>query len=316
MKIFPVIFLYLFFNTNAAEAADTLYFSGNIKVSKKITYKYTLRFTINNYSKLTGYSLTDPGGPNETKTRISGSYDSLNKVVTFEEKDVLRSKVDLQKNDLCFVKASLVLKKNKLVETLSGKFTGFGVDKATQCASGEIQLINTDKVKIILKRMNEPDELPKKLSPVEKKDSNNVVKRENKPDELPKNLNPAEKKSNTNVVKISDEKGKEFEITGDKIKLSIWDNGQVDGDRISILLNGEFILENYSAGTVKKIIEITLTDKGVDTLKFIALNEGDIPPNTAAILIESPFEQYRIMTEAKLNEVRTIYLRKKLHKSN
>ena len=61
-------------------------------------------------------------------------------------------------------------------------------------------------------------------------------------------------------------------------------------------------------------MELTLSDKEVDTIKIIALNEGTLPPNTAAIIIESPFEQYPIMTQAKLNEVRTIYLRKKLHK--
>ena len=289
MKILLISFLFIFIYTDDAVAADTLYFSGNIKVSKNISYKYYLRFTMDNENKLTGYSLTDPGGLNETKTRIFGVYDSVNKVIQFEEKDVLRSKVDLKKNDLCFVKASLVLKKSKLIETLSGKFTGHAADRITKCASGEIRLINTDRVKIILKNLNEPDE--------SQKDSiaNDKIK------------------GNT-VVKISDEKGKVFEITGYKIKLSIWDNGQVDGDRISILLNGKYILEDYSTTAVRKIMELTLSDKEVDTIKIVALNEGTLPPNTAAIIIESPFEQYPIMTQAKLNEVRTIYLRKKPHK--
>ena len=66
--------------------------------------------------------------------------------------------MDLKKNDLCFVNASLVLKKTKLVETLSGKFKGFAADRTTPCASGEIQLINTDRAKVILKNMANEDD--------------------------------------------------------------------------------------------------------------------------------------------------------------
>ncbi|MES1181185.1 MAG: hypothetical protein ABUL44_00165 [Flavobacterium sp.] len=131
----------------------------------------------------------------------------------------------------------------------------------------------------------------------------------NKPEELPNTENTEVKKENT--ITIVDAKGKEFSITGNKIKLSIWDNGEVDGDRISILLNDKYILENYMVTFSSKIIEVTLSEKETDTLKIIALNEGSLPPNTAAIKIESKFEQYPVITKANLNEIRTIYLRKK-----
>ena len=114
------------------------------------------------------------------------------------------------------------------------------------------------------------------------------------------------------MVKIADDKGKEFEITGSRIKLTIWDKGQVDGDRISIMLNGKYLLENYSTVAAPKIIETLLSGNELDTIKIIALNEGTLPPNTAAIIIETPFEKYQILTEAKTNEVRWIYLRKKI----
>ena len=116
-------FCFLSLLATTATAGDTLYFVGNIKVSKKISYKYNLRFTIGNDNKITGYSLSDPGGPNETKTKIFGTYDSVNRIISYEEKNVLRSSVDLQRKDLCFVKAELKFKKTKLIEELSGKFT-------------------------------------------------------------------------------------------------------------------------------------------------------------------------------------------------
>src|SRR6185503_6607158 len=151
---FFVIISILFFFPTIVSAADTLYFKGKIKVSKSVSYDYSLRFTISEKNQVTGYSLSDPGGPTETKTKITGTYDSVNKIISFEEKSVLRSKVDLQKNFLCFVKASLKLKKTKFLEELAGDFVGTEPGKTTLCATGEIKLINTDKVRVFLKQKN------------------------------------------------------------------------------------------------------------------------------------------------------------------
>lgn len=265
-------------------ASDTLYFVGNIKVSKKVSYKYNLRFAIDAENRLTGYSLSDPGGPNETKTKISGNYDSVNMVINYEEKNVLRSKVDLQKSDLCFVKASLKFKKSKTLETLSGRFTGFEPGKTEICASGEIKLINTDRYKVIMKQIGEDPASQEANSASNSKDK---------------------------TVKITSDKGKEFLVTGNTVKFTIWDNGQIDGDRISIMINGKTILQDYNIAATAKVMEIPLSDNAVDTVTITALNEGTLPPNTAAIQIDTKSEQYQVLTQAKVNEVRTIYLRKK-----
>ncbi|MEO6455509.1 MAG: hypothetical protein ABIN97_15625 [Ginsengibacter sp.] len=302
-----VVFSLIYFFPTIASAADTLYFKGKIKVSKNVSYNYSLRFTVNK-SLVTGYSLSDPGGPTETKTKISGTYDSVNNILSFEEKSVLRSKVDLQKNFLCFVKASLRLKRTKLIEELTGKFIGTEPGKATECATGEIKMINTNMVISFLKQKNVPPP----------PDSTKTTTAETKKDkELPTSKTIAVPETETiptskaNTIMVADAKGKEFLITGNKIKLTIWDNGEVDGDRISILLNDKYILEDYMVTFSAKIIDVTLSDNAIDTVKIIAHNEGTLPPNTAAIKIESKLEQYPIITKANLNEIRTIYLRKK-----
>jgi len=284
---FIFCFSFLSLLTATAIASDTLYFVGHIIITKKISYKYNLRFTIDD-GKVTGYSLSDPGGINETKTKIFGNYDSVNKVINYEEKNVLRSSVDLKKNDLCFVKATLKFKKTKLLEMLSGKFTGIEPGKTEPCANGQIKLINTDRYKVIMKQINNADESPDTIA-------------------------PAKNKSKYPVVKIDDEKGREFLITGSTVKLTIWDNGQVDGDKISILLNGKYVLSDYTIAAGGKFMDITLSGNEMDTVQVIALNEGTLPPNTAAIQIATNSEKYQILTQAKINEVRTIYLRRKLH---
>ena len=285
MKFAIVLSLFLILAKNSI-ATDTLYFAGSIKITKSIAYKYFLRFTIDKENQLHGYSLSDPGGPSETKTKISGSFDSVKKTISFQENIVLRSKVDLKSNDLCFVRATLVLNKNKLVETLAGNFSGFKIDKVTECANGKINLINTDRAKVILNTWDEQNKF---------NDNTKKIALEN----------------SGKLLTLSNEKGKSLYITGNTVKLIIWDNGQVDGDKISITLNGINILNDYTLTAEAKVMEVPLSGNAIDTLKIIALNVGTIAPNTAAIKIETLVEQYPILTKAVLNEVRTIYLTKK-----
>ena len=285
MKTTIVLSLFLILAKNSI-ASDTLYFAGSIKITKSIAYKYFLRFTIDKKNQLHGYSLSDPGGPSETKTKISGSFDSVKKTISFQENIVLRSKVDLKSNDLCFVRATLVLNKNKLVETLAGNFSGFKIDKVTECADGKINLINTDRAKVILNTWDEQNKF---------NDNSKKIALE----------------SSVKLLTLSNEKGKSIHITGNTVKLIVWDNGQVDGDKISITLNGINILNDYTLTAEAKVMEVPLSGNAIDTLKIIALNVGTIAPNTAAIKIETLVEQYPILTKAVLNEVRTIYLTKK-----
>ncbi len=75
-------------------------------------------------------------------------------------------------------------------------------------------------------------------------------------------------------------------VDSDKIKLSVWDNERVDGDRISLSLNGKWILRNYEIAKEKRSLDIELIKNQVNELIFFAENLGEIPPNTTAINIQ------------------------------
>lgn len=271
-------------------ASDTLYFAGYIKIKNAKDYKYNIRFTVDKYKNITGYSLSDPGGESEVKTKITGTFDSITNILKYEETNVIRSKVDLKKNDLCFVKATLKIKKNKFFETFEGDFVGVEPGKETPCATGVINIQNAKRISATLAMVAEKDSVKKLVKDYRKE------KRDFRKD---------------TDIKITDTKGKEFIVTGDIVKLTLWDKGKVDGDMISIKLNDKYILEKYTLTKEIKIIEIKLSGNDVDVLKIVALNEGTLPPNTAAVKIETAIEQYPILTEAKMNEERTIYLKRK-----
>ena len=278
------------FLQGAKASGDTLYYVGNIIVSKKVSFAYNLRFTINSKNEVTGYSLTDAGGTSETKVRISGLYDSLKETINFEEKNIVRTKVDQSQNDLCFVHATLTFKHNKLIETLAGKFSGFKLNGNTPCANGEIKLINARKGQNIRSTVD------KMLTPLQKKEDASK---------------PLATETKKEIMKVSDDKGIVLPFTGNTVQLTIWDNGMIDGDRVSVMLNDVYLVKDYTLDSTKKIINAPLTNNAVDTVKIIALNEGKIAPNTAMIRVESTTETYPIEVRAAVNEVRKIYLKKK-----
>ncbi len=75
-------------------------------------------------------------------------------------------------------------------------------------------------------------------------------------------------------------------VRSKKFKLSVWDNERVDGDIISLSLNGKWILRNQEIVKEKYSLDVELIKDQVNQLVFFAENLGDIPPNTTAINIQ------------------------------
>jgi len=70
------------------------------------------------------------------------------------------------------------------------------------------------------------------------------------------------------------------------LNLSVWDNERVDGDRISLSLNGRWILRNHEINKEKHQFQIELIPNQINQLIFFAENLGEIPPNTTALNIQ------------------------------
>jgi hypothetical protein len=75
---------------------------------------------------------------------------------------------------------------------------------------------------------------------------------------------------------------KEYSMDRKTLQLEIWDNDQVDGDIVSIMLNNRWILRGVKVTKTKQKLEIPLGE-GNNTLVLHADNLGTAPPNTAAV---------------------------------
>lgn len=79
------------------------------------------------------------------------------------------------------------------------------------------------------------------------------------------------------------------------VKISIYDKNRVDGDIVSIYLNGKLIVENIQVTHQKKEISLQLQN-GSNVLVMYAINLGRIPPNTAALEINNGSKRNRVTT--------------------
>ena len=73
-----------------------------------------------------------------------------------------------------------------------------------------------------------------------------------------------------------------------RVRISVWDNGQIDGDIVSVYVNGNQIIRQLTLDgpSNKYSIDVTLDYEGYNYILLYAHNEGSIPPNTASISVD------------------------------
>ncbi|GAB4331215.1 MAG: hypothetical protein OHK0038_05910 [Flammeovirgaceae bacterium] len=86
------------------------------------------------------------------------------------------------------------------------------------------------------------------------------------------------------------------------VELWIWDDEEKDGDIISLNFNEKWILENHSLKKSKKKIQIRVEDGQTNSLILFAHNMGQIPPNTAVLLVKSGRKKQKIRLSSTLRE--------------
>ncbi len=91
-----------------------------------------------------------------------------------------------------------------------------------------------------------------------------------------------------------------IEVQNPEIELSFWDNQKVDGDSISVNINGRWVLNHYALKRHKKTIRVKL-DRTDNYIIIHAHNEGSISPNTLALsLIDGgELHQYSLNSNMK-----------------
>ena len=114
------------------------------------------------------------------------------------------------------------------------------------------------------------------------------------------------------VADRKNEDMQELYFKNDSLVLSLYDNGIVDGDTVSVFVNGDAVISRQMLKSVatKKTIYISNNTDSV-LLVLFAENLGTIPPNTGLLTVRDGDEVYQVHFTADLQKNASIILRRK-----
>lgn len=101
-------------------------------------------------------------------------------------------------------------------------------------------------------------------------------------------------------------------FSSDSLQLSLYDNGEIDGDTVSVLMNGQLILAKQGLG-IKAIKHTIYIPHNVDKIEMVMYAEtlGAIPPNTGLLVIKDGKDLYEIRFSGDLQKNAAIVFNRK-----
>lgn len=103
-------------------------------------------------------------------------------------------------------------------------------------------------------------------------------------------------KRNSNIIKT-------IEIEKETFKVDLYDNGDIDGDTISLFFNGRLLLSHKRLSDKALTLTLNATEsKDVNELIMYADNLGSIPPNTALMVVTDGDNRYEVRISSDLQK--------------
>ena len=276
MRFFLIICIILFSKLGFSQ--NTFSYLGTLILSNSNPISFSLELQEDN-GIVIGYSITNINTPDETKSEISGLYFKKDKSFQLQENQILQTKSEAALNTFCYINMSLSFKGKFGTKNLEGTFTGNFLD-STECASGKVILMERTK-------------LEKKIEKIKKK----VEKKYN------------EKQQDTSLFKRTQilKDGDDFTINweSNKLRLLIWDANMEDGDKITLSINDNIILNDFETSNKRKKVKYKLAE-GENIIEIKATNLGSSPPNTSRIELVDNKTKYPIITQLELGKTAII----------
>jgi len=104
----------------------------------------------------------------------------------------------------------------------------------------------------------------------------------------------------------------EIEIEADSISVDLYDNGEVDGDSVSLFFNDKLLASSQRLSTKSIHMDLKLdSTREYNEIAMFADNLGSIPPNTALMIIYDGKKRYEVRLSSNLSQNGVLRIRKK-----
>ena len=102
---------------------------------------------------------------------------------------------------------------------------------------------------------------------------------------------------------------KDLEVESDSVRLTFYDNGEIDGDSISVFVNNQVVLTHQELAAKGLTLYLHLdSTRDVNEISMFAENLGKYPPNTALMVVTDGKNRYEVFMSSSLTENATIRL--------
>ena len=117
--------------------------------------------------------------------------------------------------------------------------------------------------------------------------------------------------NNPVIIKRQTEIIEALELSDDSVTLSLYDNGEIDGDTVSVFVNNTLLVSKVGMKATAYKQTIAIQSGEIIQLTLFAENLGSIPPNTGLLVVSTSKERYQIHFSSTLNKSSSIVLRRK-----
>ena len=152
---------------------------------------------------------------------------------------------------------------------------------------------------------NQTVAIPKKEDTIKRNTTPIVI---DKPKQIPSITIPATTRSRENHLVRT------LTVENSDISVRLYDNGEIDGDTISVYLDGRAIISNKGLSTQPITVNLKMDEDNPEhVLVMVAENLGRIPPNTSLMIVQDGDKRYSVSissTEQKNAMVRFRYQKK------
>ncbi len=197
---------------------------------------------------------------------------------------------------LSFVAKEIALTKQEEDKILTKAAPAVISSAATKSGVKEIAIKAPDKKKVEIKPVAESKQEPKAKAAIEAPQS-----------PVAKNAVPAaEVLTRKNVLQET------MFFKTDSLELSLYDNGEVDGDTVSVLMNGIVLMakQRLSTNAIRKTIYIPAEMDSVELVMY-AENLGTLPPNSGLLVVRDGRDTYEIRFSGDLKRNAAVILKRR-----
>lgn len=289
--------------SNIPFAQDPIIMNGYMGIQGGELFNYKIELYPPTDGIWEGYSYTYSDQKNTVKATVTVQLqgDSLFKI---KEHQLIYNRGFKSKATICLLNATLNISANK--KEITGPILTQTDIQQSLCSGGTLTFVQEKEIQQLFQLPAPKPSISSTPATVQKANPSVIAntklqqhfqtKAQKEEFELQRQKRQEERKAaeKPEQKEITEGKPHKIKVKNEIIDFFIWDGGKLDYDQVSIYVNNQELLRQYTLTASLKKFNISMEQKEM-SIKILALNEGNEPPNTADIVIKDGNEIHHIL---------------------